>query len=712
MATLETIRKRAGILVMIVIGLAMLGFILGDFNIRPTNKVAEINGKSYGIEDYRAEQQTMLNFYKMNYGENLDAQMEQQIEDETWRRMVRKSVMGQSYDKLGIRVSNDELKAMVVGDQGAGLGGSSVAAFSEPHPIVRQMFSNPETGEFNRFLMMNYFNSLGQEQFAQEKERWLFIENEIIEERLNQKYLTLISKGLRPSSLDVKDYYQETSKRVDFDYVASNFATVSDDEITVSESELKKYYNEHKEEFATDESRTIEYVVFEVVPSETDDANSRLWAVQTKNEFSRTEDNKVVSYVNGVSDEPFDPTYYTESELPEVLQDSLLPLPEGEVFGPYFEDNAYKLSRINEMMLRPDSARARHILIGYSIYGSIDRAEQVADSLMNILENGGDFAAIAMEFSADESNRSIGGDLGWFTEGTMETPFNNAVFENNTGDLVKTETRFGVHLIRITNQSLPVQKYQVATIHHSVYPSNQTDQDFYNRAVKFRGKATNYSKFEEQAKEYGLDPRIVPDIAKEQRTIPGLGNTAQIIGWAYNAEEGDVSTIFEVEDQYIVAALSEVNNDGYADFEDVRMEVELAVKKQKKGEVIAASLEEELAASSDIQELANKQDLMVSNASQVQFANTFVKDIGMEPYIVGASMYLPSEKLAGPYIGENSVFVLSVTNREEGDATASMGPIESRLENSVRSRTTYEAYNAMLEKADIEDNRLKVFYGR
>ncbi len=712
MATLEKIRRRAGILVMGVIGLAMLGFILGDFNIRPSTKVAEINGVSYGIEDYRAEQQTLMNFYKMNYGDNLDQQLEQQIEDETWRRMVRNSVMDESYDKLGIVVSVDELKAMVAGNQAGGLGSEAAPAFSEPHPIVRQMFSNPETGEFNRFIMMNYFNSLDQEQFAQERERWLFIENEIIEERKNQKYITLVSKGLRPTSLEVRDYQQENGKRVDFSYVAENFTAVSDDEISFNESDLRNYYKNNIAQYASDESRSIEYVVFEVLPSETDYANAELWTTQTKNEFGRIENNNLVSYVNGISDEQFDPTYYSRDELDQILVDSLLPLVQGEIFGPYFEDEAYKLSRIKDVMMRPDSVRARHILIGYSVVGDIQRADELADSIKTVIENGGDFRALAMEFSADESNRAIGGDLGWFTEGMMETPFNNACFENNQGDLVTAKTRYGVHIIRIDEQSPSVEKYQVATIVHSVIPSNQTDQDFYNRAVKFRGKATNLDKFEEQAREYGIDPRVVPNISKDQRTIPGLSNPVNIIGWAFNAERGDVSNIFQVDNQYIVATVTEVNEDGYADFEDVRTEVELAVKKQKKGEVISKQMEENLSGVNDLASLASEMGLEVKEASQVQFANTYVSGIGLEPFIVGAAMNLPLETISGPYIGENSVFVISVTNREDADPDEDLGPIESRLAFSLQSRATYEAYNAMIDKADIKDNRLKVFYGR
>ena len=697
---------------MAAIGLAMLGFILGDFNIRPSTKVAEINGESYGIEDYRYEKQILLNFYEMNYGQNLDAQIEQEVENETWRRMVRNSVMDPSYEKLGITVSDDELKAMVAGSNQGGLGATNPGAFNEPHPIVRQMFTNPETGEFNRFVMVNYFNSLDREEYAQERERWLFIENEIIEERMNQKYMNLLSKGLRPSSLEVRDYHEETGKRVDFSFVARNFSDIPDEDITVTDADLQSWYKENKEQFRTGESRTIEYVVFEVVASEADDADARLWATQTRSEFERIEDDNIISYVNSISDTRMDSRYYNISEVSTLLQDSLLTLPEGDIFGPYYEDNSYKLSRVHDVQMRPDSVRARHILIGYSVYGDVQTARNMADSLKTVIDNGGDFNAIAREYSTDQSNSAIGGDLGWFAEGVMETPFNNACFENDRGEVVMTETRYGIHIIKIENQSRPVRKMQIATIVHNVIPSNKTDQEYYNMAVKFRGKATNVEKFEEQAREYGKDPRIVPDIAKDQRTIPGLENPINMISWTYSAEEGDVSSIFEVNDQYIVAALTEVKEEGHADLEDVRAEVELAVIKQKKGEMIAASLEESMAGVSDIDALGDAQDLEVKEASQVQFSNTFVSGIGLEPYIVGAAMNLPAETLAGPYIGENSVFVLSVTNREPADPDASMEPIENRLNTTLQARATRDAYEAMIEQADIEDNRLKILYAR
>ena len=695
---------------MAAIGVAMIGFIFTDFNVKPSNTVAKINGHSYSIEDYRKEQNTLMNFYKMNYGGNLTPELEDQIEDETWNRMIRTSILGKTYNQMGLEVSTDELKAMVSGNQSAG--GNPNALFNEPHPIVRNMFTNPETGEFNRFIMQNYFNSLDREEYAQERSRWIFIENEIVEEQLRNKYFNMITKALRPSSLEVEDYMTESSKRVDFSYIAKNYTELNDEDVSYTEAELKDYYEENIESYKTDESRSLEYVSFDVIPSESDDANARLWTEQTKDEFARISQEELISYVNSVSDQPFDERFYTEDEMNPLLQDSLLSLPAGNIFGPYYQDEAYKLSKINEVAFRPDSVRARHILIGYSVVGSIQRAEEIADSLFNVLENGGNFYSLAREYSADESNRDIGGDLGWFREGMMETPFNNACFENSTGDLVKATTSYGEHIIRIEAQSNTVKKYQVASIVHNVIASNETDNEIYNRAVKFRGKATNIEKFEEQAKEYGLDPRIVPDITYDQRTIPGLENPIRMITWAFNAEDGEISSIFSLNEQYIVAALTEVKEEGYADFETVRSEIEVAVLKQKKGEALKEQLEEKKNNASSLDQIASAENLNVKEASQVQFANAFIPGIGLEPFIVGTAMHLPLETIAGPYAGENNVFLLNVTNRDENAGNTSLQATTNRLNNMIQSRTERSAYNALLEEADIEDNRLKVLYGR
>ncbi|RLD48674.1 MAG: hypothetical protein DRI97_18760 [Bacteroidetes bacterium] len=717
MATLQNIRNKAGFLIAIVIGLALFAFILGDMmgsgsSSLGKKSVAEINGKGIGVTDYMNREKNLREFYQLNAGgQSLDAEMEKQIQQETWRRLLRETIMEDSYEKLGIYVSADELKTMVTGDQTMGLNGNP--ALSEPHPIIRQMFSNPETGQLNRAVMTNYFNALDNPQFEQEKKRWLFIEKEIVDEKMNEKYFSMVKKGMQPSSLDLKDHITETGKSTDFAYISKPFSEVTDEEITFTESDVKAYYKLHQQNYKQDASRTFQYVVFEVVASEQDIENARYHSSQTKVEFSRVEADEIPRYVNGTSDEPFDTRFYTYEDLSQIIKDSVYNASEEFILGPYEENDSYKLARAYNAQMRPDSVRARHILLSLQAYGgNRQMMNHLADSLKGVIENGGNFNQLALEYSADEGNRAIGGDLGWFKEGNMVTAFNDACFENGTGDVVTAETQFGTHVIKIESQSREVRKIQVAAIVRNIFASDETNQDYYNRAVKFRGKATDLEKFTEQAREFGLDPRFAPNITRDQQTIPGLDDPIQITKWAYGADLNSVSNIFsQSDDKYIIAVLTEAREEGYANLDNVRAEITLAVKKKKKAEKLVSILNEQLAGVTDLTQFGINNNQNVGEATQVKFANTYVSGIGLEPYIVGASMYLPMDQVSQPMIGESGVFVISVTNRAEPTTPQEdENAVRSRLRYSIESRSNFEAYNALLDAANVQDNRLDMFY--
>jgi peptidyl-prolyl cis-trans isomerase D len=717
MATLQNIRNKAGLLVAVVIGLALFAFILGDLmgsgsSSMGKRSVAEINGKGVGVNDYLNREKALREFYQLNAGgQNLDAELEKQIQQETWRRLIRETIMESSYDQLGIYVSGDELKTMVIGDQTMGLSGNP--ALSQPHPIIQQMFSNPETGQLNRAVMTNYFNSLDNPQFEQEKKRWMFIEKEIIDEKMNQKYFNLVRKGFQPSSLDLKDHVAESGKSTDFAYISKPFTEISDEEITFTEADLKQYYKDHKENYKQTASRTFQYVVFEVEPSEKDVETARYWTSQTLAEFARTPADEIPRYVNGTSDEPFDLRYYTYEELPTIIKDSVFNASEETVIGPYNELESYKLTRLQDVQMRPDSVRVRHILISLQAYGGNRQVvTELADSLKGVVENGGNFNQLALQYSADEGNRAIGGDLGWFSEGQMVTEFNDVCFENNKGDLVTTETMYGTHLVLIEEQSTRVRKVQVATVVRNIFASDETNQDYYNRAVRFRGKATDLEKFTEQAREFGLDPRFAPNISKDQQVIPGIEEPLQITKWAYTNEVNTVSNIFSQSDEkYIVAVLTEAQEEGYATLENIRPEVTLAVKKEKKGEKLVETLNAQLAGVTDLSQYGTANNQNVGEATQIKFANTYVAGVGLEPYVVGSAMYLPVDQVSAPLVGESGVFVISVLNRNEpapveGESAAA----KTRLKYSLESRSNYEAYNALLDAAKVQDNRLEIFY--
>ena len=230
--------------------------------------------------------------------------------------------------------------------------------------------------------------------------------------------------------------------------------------------------------------------------------------------------------------------------------------------------------------------------------------------------------------------------------------------------------------------------------------------------MKFRGKATDFEKFTEQAREFGLDPRFAPNITKDQQVIPGIEEPLQITKWAYTEEVNVVSNIFSQSDEkYIVAVLTEAQDEGYADLESVRAEITLAVKKEKKAEKLVENLNAQLEGVTDLNQYGTANSKNVGEATQIKFANTYVAGVGLEPYVVGAAMYLPVDQVSAPLVGESGVFVIAVTNRTEpAPAEAESIAAKTRLKFSLESRSNYEAYNALLEAAEVQDNRLEIFY--
>ncbi len=699
-------------LVAVVIGLALLAFILGDLlNSGPSVfsrkrlEVAEIDGKSINYMDYNAKIEQLSEFYRTNYQlQSLDQETLDGIRQEVWRNTVRDIILNQRIKKLGISVSVDELKTMLLGDS-INTGGSNII-MEEPHPIVRRMFTNPETGEFNRYQMMNYFNAISNDVYKNERKRWIYIEDQIVDDRLSQKYFTLVRKGLSPNNLDARDFAMESGSTVDFSFVHLPFNTIPDDQVSVNESDIRGYYDDHKQEFRQDESRSLEYVVFDIEPSEKDDEMAHDYVAQSKTTFLRT--NNPIDYVNTNSDIPYKDINYGYYDLPESIRDSIFNASPGFVVGPYFDDNAYKLARLLEFTYVPDSVRARHILISLSVQRDDERAKTIADSLKNLIENGHDFASLAREFSADQSNREIGGDLGWFKEGSMVKPFSDAVFNGKVGDVDVVKTRFGYHVIKIIDQSKKVKKAKLAILQREVIPSDETYQKIYSEAVEFRSKATSLEKFRDLCVQENISPRFATDIKRNAANITGLDNSRELIRWSYENDENSISQIFDLTDKYVVAALTDVKEKGYAPLEDVKTEIEIKLMKQKKLDQLASQISDKISGASTIDDAASALNTSVSEASGVRFANPYVNGVGLEPAVVAQAFEMPENSLSEPVEGENGVFVLTVTKRNIPE-NPDIQSAEFRLKYAMQSRVAYEGYEALREDADIVDNRIKFY---
>jgi peptidyl-prolyl cis-trans isomerase D len=249
---------------------------------------------------------------------------------------------------------------------------------------------------------------------------------------------------------------------------------------------------------------------------------------------------------------------------------------------------------------------------------------------------------------------------------------------------------------------------KIATLEREVTSSDETNQEIYSEAVAFAAKSTDLTKFRTTYEAEKLTPRFAADFGPNENTLPGLESSREIIRWAYENEKGTVSQIFDLTDRYIVAALTDVKVKGNAPMESVKVEIETALKKQKKMETLAAEMKSKIASASTIEDVAGSLGVQAAEATKVRFANPYVNNVGLEPVVVSKAFTMSSGQLSSPIIGSNGVFVIQI-NSIDAPAQTDIASAQFRLKYGLNSRVSYEGYEALQEKAEIKDERIKFF---
>ncbi|HLP72915.1 MAG TPA: peptidylprolyl isomerase [Bacteroidales bacterium] len=703
MSVLQFLRERAGILVAGLIGFSLLIFVVSDFFGRGRNQgrkmrkyyeIGQISGEPVSYQDFETRLQNLINIYKMSGRQSIDEATSENLREQVWQQMVREKILDSQYENLGIGVSTEEVDEMVLGNS--------------PHPIVQQLFTDPQTGIFNKSFLVNFLKQT--EVDASAKNYWLFFEDEIVNDRMNSKYNTLVSKGLYVTSKQAEFERQLNANSADFSYVMKNFASIADSSLNISKADLEPYYEKHKESYKRTAARDIEYVTFEVVPSEDDMKQAQEWISKTKAEFAAAKD--PVEFINLTADTRHVGFYVPLSNVPENLRDFVKLENRDSIFGPYMEDGSYKLARLIDVQNRPDSVHARHILLSPSQTRTMEQARHQADSLVKLIKSGTSFETLAMANSDDEGSKQLGGDLGWFPEGRMVGPFNDACFTTEKGQITISETTFGIHIIQVLDRSKPVRKYNVGIIDRKIIPGSATNQRVYADASQFAGTNDTYDKFNKAVAEKGLNKRIATDVAPQQKTLPGLDNPRYLIMSLFNAKPGDIvldnnqQAVFEIDNKYVVAYCTRAQEEGIAPLKDVENDVRYAVIKEKKSDIIAEEFRSKSGKSLD--EISREMNLPVQEATGINFRSYSVQGAGTEPALIAAASAAPQGQTAGPVEGVNGVFMLNVNNitqTTQEDAKVML----DRLRSTFTMRGSYEAYEALRRDAKIVDKRYKFY---
>jgi peptidyl-prolyl cis-trans isomerase D len=700
MAVLQKIRNRAGILVIIFVGVALFLFIIDPTTFqqlfqKQDTSIAEINGEEVDYKEFDEAFRFHADFLMVAQEKSsLDPEEDERIRTQAWNDILQKYLLEPYFEEIGISVSDAELEDLLYG--------------SNIHYVILQNFTNQQTGAVDTAQIRNFFETAGDDpRFSIISEYWKAI---IKKDRLSTKYNNMIGKGFYVPKKMAEMDYNEKNNMCDFVYILRPYKSIPDEDIKITDDDLKKYYDEHQYMFEEAKaSRDIEYVVFDVIPSAEDTLATLTEIKEMYDEFNALESGHA-DYAKRYSEYETDPRFMAESMLPPTLPEGFFNMEAGATTDIIQEGSVYFFSRIEEVAMRPDSVMASHILIVPNDSVSIEMCRAKADSLMNLVKKGADFAALAMVNSEDPGSKPQGGDLGWFTDGMMVPEFNEACFRGKKGDITIAETQFGVHLIKITDQTKPIRKITLATVNKGIHFSDRTANYYFSQASTFAADNTTAKKFDDAIIKQKYVKRIATKLGELDNQISGIENARDIVRWVYEAEtkKGDISTVFSFPDKYIVVKVSAVREKGVLPLEDVKETITPIVIKDKKAEKFLADLNKDVTANTDLFAIAEKYGVEVDTVTNASFGSFSLPGIGIEPNLNAVASASEMNKLSKPVKGNNGVYVIKVINQLPAPAKTDFSAEQLGLMRNQASQV-YKVVEAVEKMAEITDYRAKYF---
>lgn len=703
MSLINKIRERSGLAVGVV-AFAIVAFILSDlfsgqskFFGGNDQVVGKIDGVPVEYQDFNAKVDVLRGQFQQQSGRAPAEQDMAQLREQAWNQYLFDIAYKKEFDKLGLTVSPDELVDMVQG--------------TNISPAVRQAFTNPQTGVFDKSQIISYLkglNSLPEQQRAS----WASFEQGLSADRLREKYENLMRLSVFTTTAEAKKEYEAQNTKADTKFLFVPYYTINDTTVKVTDSQLQDYLNAHKDEFAGNNSRTLQYVTFPVVPSKEDSATLYTEIKTLARGLGSAQNDSSFARLN--SDVPV-PLYMTSGEMPAQLRSAIPTFTAGGIYGPFREGNTFFIYKYGGTKKDTSfTARASHILIRPTAKTDSAKAEarRKAEDLLKQLQGGALFEALAQANSADGSSQN-GGDLGYFkNNGQMVKPFEQAVFGAASGGLIPRliETDFGFHIIKVTEPKTN-QLYRVAAIGKTITASQATRDEALRRADQFAAESKTKETFDENAKkDRSLVVATAERIPETANNINAISDARVIVRWAFEDKTNlnDVSTAFEAGDQYVVAVLTGKTEKDKVQVADYRAELTTKVRNQLKGEQIMAKLG---AINGSFENIAHKYGAgaLVETVTDINLATGFLRSAGVDPVALGKAFGLKPSKRSKPFAGEGGVLIMESTRVSPAPAIADYTLYKTLLQQNVAQRTGQFINEAIKEAANVEDRRAKFY---
>ena len=665
MATLQSIRNH-GTILLIVVGIAMLAFILGDFlnsgssffNKNREN-VAEIAGHQVHYTEYEAAKEQLTEVYKFEYGRSdFNEEMTLYIRNQVWQTMLMNYTLSDQTEKIGMDITEDELSELCMGQK--------------PHAIIAQhrAFCD-ETGKFYRDALVNFLANLEQEPETAEqaevinqyKNYWQYWENAVRSQYLQEKYTTLLSKMITANNIDAKYAYQARQETVNLQYVQQPYYAVADSLVKVTENDLKTLYNQKKEQYKQTPNRSIEYVTFPIVPSAEDFADAERLMKSLESDFRTKED--IAAIVNGNSDILYDGRDYSIETIPAEYKEFAFDknTKKGDCTELAFANDTYSIARVMDC--------------GYKTVDSVKLAE-----IVNNEEQ----------------------EIGWRALSAIATQIAEPAASGKKGSTFTVANGTEERTFKILDKSKATPKVKLAILERKVSASSKTYGTLYNQAKQFIVANNNADSLHQAAFAQGFSTIPVYALDKNADKVNDLKNSREIVRWAFEAKQGQVSDVFTCGDQFVVAALTEVKDGEYRPLEDVRAELIITATNNKKAEYIKNQLKDV----TTLEAAAELFDTEVKSAENISLASYRLGAAGIEPAVIGTALALEANTLSAPVKGNNGVYLLTVDAKHVAE-----GQLNAATEiNNLNMRTSYmyppqALLGLIIEKADIVDNRAR-----
>lgn len=705
MALISTLREKMTKWVVGAIALSMGAFIVGSdlFGSGPNSifggddkEVGLIAGTSISLDEYQVAIQERKNSYILNFGRSPGERENATLEAQAWEMLISQYAIQPEYDRVGVRATTDEVWDMVQG--------------KNVDESIRTSFTD-SAGRFDRARLINYLKQIeAMPVTAEARIRWDIFKNDLRPSRERLKYENLLIKTTYVTEAESERDYHNQNDVAEVKYLYVPYFAVSDTLVTVSDNELRDYYNRNKKKYKVENTRSLSYVAFDVRPSADDTTAIREEITRMSLDIRNTTEDSLFAVSNSDASSPF--SRYTVATLPPTLLEQRASLASGQIIGPLLEEGAfrvYKISRIVKDTVY--TAKASHILIKWDSETPEGKraAKEKAQKILKDIKGGASFAAKAREFGTD-GTASSGGDLGWFTSGQMVKEFEKPVFDAKKAGLISdvVETQFGYHIIEVTNVK-DNTSYDVAILERTITPSDETLNEVLRKADSFAADLSGVEDFKEKAKEQGLSVFDAADLGTADRRINDLGDARQVVTWLFReASVGKVSTVFDLTDTYVVAVMTGETEKGFKSFDKVKEEITPLVRNEVKGKYIQEKLKGKTEALEELAKLFPR-DAVVSSSSDLKLNASSMPSVGFDPVVIGSVFSLESGKRSFPVAGENGVVVLELQNMTDAPAIGDFTMFKNQMLNSLSSRGGYYITEALKEAARIEDKRYKFF---